>query len=298
MKRTIVFVIIILLLSTAFIGCQRKELTGDEKIIKEYALMVKDNVEPLELIKYVDKNISKVNEKNADRLIMGIEKAKEFHIGRYTSIVFDKERQKKLIALFPNKFEYNRIEEIQDEGLKEAVVEMYNGGYKLQNIEGAYYPALDYEYLKKYNKYLSGEINDYIEIMAKESGEQAIIEGHRAVDWDELESRTINAENYINKYPEAVRRPVIGEVLFHYLKVYLLDDGKVDLENNTIKTEVIKEYEKVIENHPNMVTTEILKEYVDIVKKNNYKVTKDVENYEKTFYVKGLMDINKKFDLD
>ena len=110
------------------------------------------------------------------------------------------------------------------------------GKYKLISMEGAFYPIIDYEALKIYNKYLSDEMKAYLDIKSMDSNMPTIIDAAIIIPFDELANKLVKVEEYMKKYPECPDCEEILRLYGAYLKLYLEGSDNTPIFNYANKT--------------------------------------------------------------
>lgn len=167
-------------------------------------------------------------------------------------------------------FNKAKIENIKNENLKELVNKIIQGKYKLINMEGAFYPIIDYEALKIYNNYLSDEIKEYIDLKSMDSNLPTILDAGLVISFDQLAERLIKTEKYIIEYPYSIKYEEILRLYGVYLKFYLegSDNTSIyDYGTKEIKDEVLSSYIKT-KNINETVTSRVVSKYIDIIDEN------------------------------
>ena len=261
----------------------------EEKIIKDFKTMVKSDNEPFVLVKFIDENIDKVKIENATEMIKELEEVQEGYIERYTEKLFMEEHQMELLTLSEVQhseakiedylfFDNSKIEEIKNGNLKELVNNIKEGKYKLINMEGAFYPIIDYEALKTYNDNISDEMKEYIDLKSMDSNMPTILDAGLVISFDQLAERLVKTENYILKYPNSIKYEEILRLYGVYLKFYLEGSSNTpiyDYESKKIKDEVLSSYKKV-RNMDETVTSKVVSKYIDIIGENQNIIDENV----------------------
>jgi hypothetical protein len=313
-KSIALFLIIGITLLVSLAGCKSKKAEEDnkkpvgkvdeksetsieddkEKIMQEFRNMVKSHNEPMILVKFIDENIEKMQEKDAVEMIKSLEEVQEEYLEKYTEQLFTKDYQMELISLsgIPQSsegqdkdgnyenlfFDEAKTKEIKNGNLKELMEKIIKGKYKLINMEGSFYPIVDYEALKSYDKYLSDEIKDYLEIKSMDSNVPTMLDAELLISFDELAERIIKTEEHIIKYPEGIKYEELLRLYGVYLKFYLQGSDNTpiyDNETKIIKDEVLSSYKKVA-GMRNAVTPETVSKYIDIIEENQNIIDNNV----------------------
>lgn len=304
-KFMLLVLMIVILLLSALSGCKEKKVEesygkplerkaeepvnlledNKENIIKDFRNMVKSDNDPFILVNFIDENIDKVAPEYKEEMIMELELVQEKYIERYTDQLFGEDHQMELLSLSSTGeseiqlfFDENKVEDIKNGNLRELVDKILLGKYKLINMEGSFYPIIDYEKLKIYNKYLSPEMKDYLEIKSMDSNMPTILDAGLMISFEKLSDRLIKAENHITKYPEGIRYEELLRLYGTYLKLYLegLDNTPIyDYETKKIREEVLSSYKKTA-NIKDTVTSKIINKYIDIIKENENTIDVNV----------------------
>lgn len=264
-----------------------------EKIINDFRNIVKSDNEPYTIVKFIDENIEKVEKEEAVEMIRDLEEVQEEYLTKYTDQLFMEDYQMELLRvsqvtesreedendiqhmLF---FDTTKTDQINNGNLKELIDKIIKGKYKLINMEGAFYPIIDYEELKAYNKYFSDEMKDYLDIKSMDSNMPTILDAEFLISFDELSERLITVENYIVKYPEGLKYEEVLRLYGAYLRLYLEGSDNTpiyDFETNKIRDDVLSSYKKT-GNIKDTVTSKIVNKYINIIEENQNLIDNQV----------------------
>lgn len=251
-----------------------------DKLVHEFKSMVESNNEPYTLVQFIDENIKNATEEEAAVMILILEEVQKEYIQKYTDELFMEDNQMELLKLSGTEqfFNEENIENIKNVKLKDIVERIFKGKYKLINMEGGFYPEIDYEKYKKYNRYLSDEIIGYIEIKALNSSKPAILDAEIAISFDEIGERLTQTEKYIQKYPQGVKFEDVLRIYSNYLRLYLEGSDNSPLyeyETKEIKEDIMKSYKK-IKGNDRLITSKIISKYIDIIEHNNNIIDESV----------------------
>lgn len=291
MKRKTIALILILILTLTFTltGCKKKDVVEDpaplpvdnpveevgedekEEIMNEFMDMVKDESNLTEIVNFIDKNIGKLTQLEGDRMLDYLERMLDENIEVYTESIISLDQNGELMEIAGTEFFYpeSKISEIKNKELKEEVIEIYNNKYKLINLEGAFYPIIDYSKLKAYDN-ISEEWQDYLNVMAMDSEKVPFVDGALTISFDELAERIIKTENYLNKYVDGQRQE---EMLLNYrnkLTAYLKGVPNTSIADRTTKVildDVLESYEKT-SNIADHVTSLTVQKYLEAIRAN------------------------------
>ncbi len=260
-----------------------------EEIMAQYNKVIEQD-KPLVVKEFVNKNIEKVSEENAGKMILGLEEVQNAYMDEYMNALFEDDIPNKLHEIFGVEFDKEKVDSIEDQELKELLTEILEGGYQIVSLEGDFYPMMNYSPLEKYTQYLSDDMKDYIEIMATEYDALSFKDAHLAISWDELAERTINTEKYLSKYEDSPKREDIGKMYINYIRAYI--HPIADYTTEKISDETINAYKKVVDEYEETVTAEVTKEYLEILEKNDYKPNEETQEESDRLFNKALETLN------
>lgn len=302
MKKSFVIPIIciILVLVIALAGCkkknndivepgkdsiQSKDDSGKDEVdvkevMKEFDKLIKNADEPNEIVKFIDEHIKGLSQIEGDKMIIDLENILESSISSETDKLFEVDTDGELMTIAGTElfFPDNKVKDIQDEELRDYVKKLIESNYKLINLEGSFYPIVDYEKMKQYNNHISDEVKDYIAIEALDSNKPVAIDAGLVISYDELAERIIKIENYIQKYSEGKR---YEEMLGNYrskLTFYLngLDNTPIaDYETKKIYKDVFDSYGKTT-NTKDSVTAFVVRKHINNIEESKYIIDKNV----------------------
>ncbi|NLJ77834.1 MAG: hypothetical protein GX329_00565 [Tissierellia bacterium] len=314
-RWSIGLIILLMILGVYSIGCKAQDrhlgdmMDGDEypaeevrepiyddaeDIMDEFDNIVKGDNEPFVLIGFMDEHIGSVAEDEAVEMILELERVQEAYVERYAEQLFAEGYQMELLGLHEVSridddmdethilkqlyFDAEGIERIKDGDLEQLVQHIMDGGYKLINTEGVFYPIIDYEALGIYYEYITEEIEDYIEIKAMDLREPAIIDAELQITFDQLSGRLMDIENYIAEYPRGRRYGRLLDLYDSYLGVYLIgtDNSPIyDYETGRIREEVWDSYRKAAGDMDRPIF-QTIDRYMDIIGKNGNSIDGDI----------------------
>ena len=270
----------------------------DDTIIEEFKEVLDKEAEPEKIISYIDENLDKIDEFQGDIMIDGLERKLQKNLDPLAIKIMDLDKENELMdidGLEPTFLEAH-IKDIKNDELRVVVENAHKNMYKLVNIEGQFYPIIDYSKLQKYNDNLTDEWKDYINIMAMDSDNLPQSDGGLRITFDELAERLMVTEEYLNSYIEGERRGEVLDLYENKINIYLkgsLNTPIEDRDTKVIKPEVLKSYEKTgaIDDY---LTSYITLKYLDIVKENNNIIDELVFD-EADRLIKEVMEILTEF---
>nr|WP_300001715.1 hypothetical protein [Tissierella sp.] len=258
-----------------------KEESPEDKgeILKEFKIIAEKMPAPDVLVNFIDENIEKLSEESAWAMVAELDTSLESNKQTYAERIFELDKNDELIKLSGTKqdFEMNKIEAIEDEKLRVEVEYLYNNMYKLTNIEGAFYPIVDYKAMEKYNKYLNEEGREYILIRSIDSDAKPMSDGGLTISFDELLKRISRTEEFLDAYPDSVKKQEMLEEYNNKVNAYIAglpNTPIMDFETDILRDEVLKSYKEAIDKNNDF--SNIVKEHLENIEENDNKVDDDI----------------------
>lgn len=303
MKRSkgIIWFLVVLVLILTLSGCKKKnqdiidpvnnpaEDTEDivnedktrEEIMEEFIALINNKALDL-VVDYVDRNIKNLSSIEGDKMVLNLQAKLEGSIDPLTEETSFKDFDGELMDLAGTElfFPKDKVKDIKDENLRKRIEKLFNNKYKLINMEGQFYPIVDYEAFKAYNPYVSDEIKDYIALRAEMSNEPMAIDGGLRLSYDGLADRIIKAESHIKKYSQGQKYEEVLGYYKNWLGLYLTGLPNTPIENHQTK----KIYEDVLESYRKVSkvkdysTSFVVKKYIDIIEKNNEIINQSIKD--------------------
>lgn len=303
MKKSIVIPIIFIMvvLSITLSGCKKKtdskepvkdpikstedaekDVVNKDKIMKEFDNMIKNRNESDKIVAFIDENIGKLSQIEGDHMVSNLEGALHATLDLATDKLFELDIDGELMNIAGTEqfFPEDKVKDIQNEKLRDEVTRLFKSKYKLINLEGNYYPIVDYEKIKQYSNYISDEMEEYIDIKAMDSNEPVAVDAGLIISYDDLAARIIKTENYISKYSGGQR---YEEMLGYYrdkLDMYLsgLPNTPIaEYETNKIYKDVFESYKKT-SNVKDSVTAFIVTKYINLIEENELIINENVKD--------------------
>lgn len=154
-------------------------------------------------------------------MINEFEMIQKKNLSRIEEKFYDSEIQNKIYEMYEPEFDLNKINDrntinmINDQELRELLLEIRSSGYKVETAEGMFFPIINYEYYQRYSFYVSSDMKEYIEIMTAESNKVPAKDAALVITWDEVLKRALSQEKFIIQYPESLK---INDVKDLYIK--------------------------------------------------------------------------------
>lgn len=290
-KRLFIPILIIVVFALLLNGCKKdppeeetdsipapnngeiEEVEEDEKaqIMEDFFDLVEDN-DSLRIKEFIDENIEKLSQLEGNQMIDNLEKSLEDNLADATDRLLTKDENGELmdIAGEDSFFPMEKVSQIKNEELKREVTTLFDTMYKLVNLEGDFYPIVDYARLQEYNNYVTDEWKEYLAVMAMDSTNLAFVDGSLAISYDNLANRILKTENYLNKYLDSSRQEKMIDNYHNKISLYLkgVDNTPIaDLTSNRIYDDILDSY--IITSHnEGYITANILGRYVEVIVDN------------------------------
>lgn len=244
-----------------------------EKIVKEFDAIAANPKDLNDIITFVDKNIGKLEELDADYMVDTLEKSLEKNLENIQDKIFANDKDNELMKIAGKEFYFpkDKIEEIKNKKLKEEVINLYNNRMKLVNVEGAFYPIINYKGFEAYNEFISEEWRDYFALRALDSEDVPFVDDGIRIPFDQLADRIIKAENFLNKFLDSKREEVVLEIYEDKLSAYMKGLGNTPIYDN-VKTKII--FDDVMDSYDRVskidgyITPSIIYKYIEEIKAN------------------------------
>lgn len=267
-------------------------------IMAEFAKLLEDPSSTVaQVVQYVDANYTAVSKENAAVMVMALEQKqktglpdieKRFAADQALQAALAKAQQKSGSADYLNA--------VEDIAVKERLQAIKNSGYKIETAEGMYYPVIDYEMYPKYRPSLTPELAAYIDIMAVEAQKPPAKDAALRISWDELVKRALAQEQYLIAYPDSPKTTDIKMLLDKYAMFALYGTNNTplfDYDTKQMAGEAQKVYLETAWDEKNGVFSKKMGEYVTVLKKNNYRLSKQVREFQNQSAKEITMAMNR-----
>lgn len=251
-------------------------------IMGDFAQLVSKSPTPDLLIKFMDDNIDKLSPIEGDRMIDILERTLEKNRLLYEEKLLEIDKENELMETFGQDVYFNlsNIDDLKNKELRRQVDKLYSNMYKLENIEGSFYPTIDYDKLRTYKNHISEEWKDYLMIKSLDSNDRTMSDGELNISVDELANRIFKIENYLNQYVNGYRQDEMLEIYDHKMTAYIRGLPNSPIRNHDtgkIRDEVVYSYKKA-SNTQGYITSQIIYEYLQVIKGNDYIVDGNILN--------------------
>lgn len=254
------------------------------KTMKNFSDLLKKNSKEIEIIKFVDKNISLVSPKNASDMVISLEALQKRNIDKLSDKFYSNDIQNKMIKEFRSGINTSKFEIIKDKKLRDLLINARNSGYKVETAEGTYFPIINYEFYNKYEKYVTNDIKEYIRIMTVESNKVPVKDGGLMISWVEVLNRAFSQEHFVDTYRDSAKQKDVKELLNQYLSYVMFGLNNTPLfsyDTKLMNSEAKAAYIKVLSTKKDSHLAQILNSYYDQIIKNRFILDNTLDGYRK-----------------
>lgn len=270
-----------------------KTATSSTITLSHFKKLLSSSEKLPQAVSYLQKNIKKVTSSTGTLLVLTLENAQNKYLDAWTN-QYTESIQKKLMNMYTSTGIYGDedmndiIKRAKDPALKKLLSNTKNSGYRIINEEGYYMPIIDYDQYDAYDDYITKDIDAYIDIMAEESDQPALMDAGLVIGWDDLLERTLDMEQFILKYPHSNRLSVIQQNYNYavYTVFYGAENTPLfDSTSKTIDPDAKKQYLDLLndkdtaEDYPSSTLLNDLHGLMDLAAQSNYKLTSKLEAY-------------------
>jgi hypothetical protein len=286
MKRKLSIVLILIIMMSTFIGCEKTvskvEGVKDKEVLMQMDVMQEQNNKPKEIFGYLNQNIKEMNKKAASEAVGILISILEEYETIYNEQLFTGTTPDLMYKYFELAFDYNKIESVKESDLKALLYDITLGGFKIVDTEGTFMVIVDYDALKTFNEYLEDELKYYIDIMAMIYNDPAAIDASTMVSPLELEKRIIQMENYIMDFDNQQRKEMILSLYLGYTMVYMSGTENAptfDYDTGAMNPDMFKTFETAAVTYKETIFGRVMNKYVEVLKQEGFENTEKVQDF-------------------
>lgn len=247
----------------------------EERLMDDFRELAKDDPAPDVLIEWIDQNIEKLSVESADELVETLSYSLELHKPIYEEELNQSNYQEELLLIdgLSENFGESKLDQIENQELRKLVDYLYKNNYRLVNLEGAFYPIIDYEKLEAYAPYLTDEFQEYLAIKSMETKNRSMGDAALMINFEELAKRILQEEDYLKMTSVNERKEDILEDYEYKINAYLkgLPNTPISEESgNRVKDEVLASYQEVA--NQDYEISRVVADYLERIEANNQKI--------------------------
>lgn len=297
--KIISFLLFISITLFTLTGCQGKsentaattngkvDAAMETRLLEEFdALINTQNVNLKDVFSFLESNISYIAKLNASQMLLKIETLQEELVSDFENKFYPQE----VIKIFQEADlagkDVNDPSSFTDSQISALVQETLDGGYKIEQAEGMYYPVINYSSYLPFTDYVSDDIKEYFTIMNIESSQVFAKDAALMITWDEVISRALQSQEFLLNFPDSERFTAIEELYQRYLNITLLGLNNTplfDYESGMMTNEAKAAYEAAVAQKNDREYLTILEDFMKVLKENGYKLTDEVDQFRKQF---------------
>lgn len=262
-------------------------------ILDEFHSLLSENSSIKEIAAFINKNISDATKEEVSEMVFRLEELHTIQREEEEEKYSVKTVQEGFNAIESAGIDSNQVDSIKDEGIKELVKESKENGYKIETVDGYYFPVIDYSFYKQFSSYATPEVKDYINIMTVESDSVFSKGANLMIGWDEVVSRIISIEKFLDQYPESNKEDYLQLLYDNYVYIALhgLDNTPLfDYESKKMNEDALKAYIAALTQHMDSKFLKLLSEFMEFVEKNNDTLTEEVESFRTSIKNRSLYE--------
>jgi hypothetical protein len=259
----------------------------ETRLLEEFdALINTQNVNLKDVFTFLESNISYIAKLNASQMLLKVETLQEELIRDFEKKFYPQE----VIKIFQEADlagkDVNDPSSFTDSQISALVQETLDGGYKIEQAEGMYYPVINYTSYLPFTDYVSDDLKEYFTIMNIESSQVFAKDAALMITWDEVISRALQSQEFLLNFPDSEKFTAIEELYQRYLNITLLGLNNTplfDYESGMMNNEAKAAYEAAVVQKNDREYLTILEDFMKVVKENGYKLTDEVDQFRKRF---------------
>lgn len=238
-------------------------------------------------ITYLNANLYALSPYQATVLTLKLENLHKAMLSSYEDKFSSSDIQRKLISVYKAGVSMSKLAEGTDnQALRALLKSAGESGYKLETAEGTFYPVIDYAAYRKYKLYVTGDIRDYITIMATESDLPPSKDNGLVISWGDVAARALAQEQFTRNYPKSNRLAAVKTLYAMYTANTFYGQNNTPLfhyDNQEMDLEAQKAYSSILsKNSEASPFLQKLDGFMKLMKSNGYLLDAAAEQYLKT----------------
>jgi hypothetical protein len=180
-----------------------------------------------------------------------------------------------------------------DPMVKEFINSLDKNGLRLSITEGSYYIDEKPDFLiNTFKSYVSQGVNEFLNLRSQELQQGFSEDAKLLITFQQLGSRIITWQNYLNKYPAS---PLQAEAKFSYhlyLNTFLtgLDNSPIATDD-VLQPEMKQVYSDFIERNKDTESGKIVEKFYTILSKDNFRFTEDLDDFYQENQIESMKGV-------
>lgn len=264
---------------------EESEAAQDQLVAEFDALLQQEGNKLPEAFEFIEKHVDSLTPERVSHLLLSVEDAQIAALGGLADRFYEGDTQEQIAKIFEIGDSLDElIGKATDEKLKALFTETKNSGYQLDPTEGMFNPDPDYRVAAAYADKATGDVKNYLQLKAKESGERSLRDAALVIGWDELLTRALAAENFTKQYPDSKRIKEVKAMLTNYRTTVFYGANNTPLfgyDNKQMEPDAQKAYESALKEvaSESSPLLDDLKAFMDETATNKYKLTESLEHF-------------------
>lgn len=261
-----------------------EDSTDTMSIMDEFHSLISAGTSIKEIAAFINMNIADATGEEVSEMILKLEELHTNQREKEEAKYLAEAVQKGFDAIDRTGIDINQVDSIKDEAIKKLVIESKENGYKIETVEGYYFPIIDYSFYQQFSSYATPEIKDYINIMTVESDYAFAKVEILMIGWDEVVNRILLMENFLNQYPESNKVDYIKLKYDNYVFLSLHGLNIPPLfyyGSNKMSEDAKQAYATSLTQSKDSEFLKLLGEFMTLVEKNDYELTEEVDHFRK-----------------
>ncbi len=258
----------------------------DTAIASGYDNLIASGASSAEMLDYLNEHYTQVKAERLTTMLAELEKAQQAQSLVLEERFYTEEGvQEKLMDLYASEdFELPSANDVEDEALKELLLDTEAAGYKVETAEGSFFPVIDYERYRVFQSHTTDDMKAYIDIMALESNKPSVKDAGLIITWSEVVERSRSMEKFLRDHPDSVKKDDMRNLFngYKYISFRGIDNAPLfAYGDKTIVPEVKEAYLKALEGGTqDSEYLQTMQEFLDVVERNDGKQTEEVETFQ------------------
>lgn len=239
-----------------------------------------------EAMDYLNAKLYAVGSYRATIMTLTLENTQKAALPAWEAKFANEAVQRELTILYEPGDSLHMLAEKSDRpALRAMLLRAEDCGYKLETAEGSFFPVIDYSSYLNFKTHVTGDIREYISIMAVESNLPMSKDNGLVIAWADVVSRALSQEAFIADYPRSNRIATIKTLYKSYETATFYGLNNTPLfhyDNLEMDLEAEKAYNAVLaKDTSGSPYLEKLSAFMKLAKADDYKLTGEVEAYRK-----------------
>ncbi len=193
----------------------------DDAVAEQFNRLTSSDPTEQEVLDFFDHQLEKVSAGKADEMVLEFERVQKNLYRKRLQFMIQKDVQEILLNAFSHGSIPEDLEDIEDDGLRKYIQDLRDSGYVLEIRDGRYIPVIHYGFYKRFEPYLSKEVQQYFSLMEVSKETLYSVSQTLPITWDQAFERILAFENYLKIYPDTSRYDTLQSNYEYYVKLYL-----------------------------------------------------------------------------